>query len=78
MFRETSLSSMESISWTEPIRNIADDGSMIAWVVRNPSAIPLFYPKKVSLFEFMDKGDPKFYTLEQLASNPRLGPRPWT
>ena len=73
---ETSLRSMESISWIEPIRNVVDDGSMIAWVVRNPSAIPLFYPKKVSLFEFMDKGDPKFYTLEQLATNPRLGPRP--
>ena len=73
---ESSLSSMESISWTEPIRNLADDGSMIASVVRHPSAIPLFFPKLVSLFEFMDKGDPKFYTLEQLALNPRLGPRP--
>ena len=73
---ESSLISMESISWTEPIRNLADDGSMIASVVRNPSAIPLFFPKLVSLFEFMDRGDPKFYTLEQLALNPRLGPRP--
>jgi len=73
---ESSLNSMESVSWVSPIRNLSDDGSMVAWLTANPTAIPLFYPKLVSLFEFMDKGDAKFYTLEQLATNPKLGPRP--
>jgi len=73
---ESSLDSMDSVSWISPIRNLTDDGSMVAWIRKNPTAIPLFYPKLVSLFEFMDNGDSKFYTLEQLANNPKLGPRP--
>lgn len=70
------LESMESVSWVVPIRNLQVDGSLIAWVSRNPTAIPLFYPKLVSIFEFMDQGDPNFYTLQQLAMNPKLEPRP--
>jgi hypothetical protein len=70
------LESMESVSWVVPIRNLQVDGSLIAWVSRNPTAIPLFYPKLVSIFEFMEQADPNFYTLQQLAMNPKLEPRP--
>jgi len=73
---ERTLEIMDSSSWLSPIRNIADDGSLIVRISKKTTAIPLFYPKLVSIFEFIDKEDPTFYTLEQLAKNPRLGPRP--
>ena len=73
---ERSIDVMDSSSWISPIRNLADDGSMIAQISTKSTATPLFYPKIVPLFEFLDKGDPSFYTLEQLSKNPRLAPRP--
>jgi hypothetical protein len=73
---ERSIDVMDSSSWIFPIRNLADDGSMIAQISTKSTATPLFYPKIVPLFEFLDKGDPSFYTLEQLSKNPRLAPRP--
>ena len=73
---ESLLKAMDSVSWVDPLRNPSEDGSMISWLSENPSPIPLFYPKLVPLFEFMDMGDTKLYTLEQLSANPRLGPRP--
>ncbi|MDA8775585.1 hypothetical protein N9N13_07635 [Opitutales bacterium] len=72
---ELKLESLESVSWVLPVRNLHTDGSIIAWVTTNPSAVPLFYPKLVSIFEFMDMANPKFHTLEQLAINPKLEPR---
>ena len=71
-----SIDVIDSSSWISPIRNLAVDGSMIARISAKPTAIPLFYPTIVLLFEFLDKGDPAFYTLEQLSKNPRLAPRP--
>ena len=71
-----SLDVMDSVSWISPIRNIEEDGSMIVRIKSKQTAIPLFYPQNVPLFDFMDKGSPQFYTLEQLSLNPRLGPRP--
>ena len=73
---ESLLKAMDSVSCVDPLRNPSEDGSMISWLSENPSPIPLFYPKLVPLFEFMDMGDTKLYTLEQLSANPRLGPRP--
>ena len=71
-----SLGLMDSVTWISPIRNIEEDGSMIVRIKRKQTAIPLFYPQNVPLFDFMDKGNPQFYTLEQLSLNPRLGPMP--
>ena len=71
-----SLDVMDSVTWISPIRNIEEDGSMIVRIIRKQTAIPLFYPQNVPLFDFMDKGNPQFYTLEQLSLNPRLGPMP--
>ena len=73
---EKDLESIESVSWISPIRNVAKDGSMIAYISRNPTAVPLFFPKLVPIFSFIDKGNTKFFTLEELSKNPRLGPRP--
>ena len=73
---EKTLEVMDSVLWNSPIREIAYDGSMIVQISRKTTPIPLFYPKLVSLFDFIDRGDPKFYTLEQLSKNPQLGPRP--
>lgn len=67
---------LESVSWVSPIRNLGEDGSLIVNYCNHPSAIPLFFPKLVSTFDFMDFGNRKFYTLEQLSSNPKLGPSP--
>ena len=71
-----SLDVMDSVTWISPIRNIEEDGSMIVRIKRKQTAIPLFYPQNVPLFDFMDKGNPQLYTLEQLSLNPRLGPMP--
>lgn len=73
---KSALESTGSVSWISPIRNLAVDGSMISYISKNPTAVPLFYPKLVPIFNFIDKGNPKFLTLEELAKNPRLGPRP--
>ncbi len=70
------LDKMESAAWVYPIREIGEDGSIIVKVSEDPSAIPFFYPKLVPVFDFMDHGKTKFYTLEQLSVNPKLGPRP--
>jgi hypothetical protein len=73
---ETALESIESVSWISPIRDVAMDGSMITYISKNPTAVPLFFPKLVPIFSFIDKGNTKFFTLEELSKNPRLGPRP--
>ena len=73
---ERTVEVMDSSVWFSPIRKIAQDGSMIVRISRKTTAMPLFYPKLVSIFEFIDKEDSTFYTLEQLAKNPRLVPRP--
>jgi len=73
---EKDLDSIDSVSWISPIRDVAKDGSMIAYISKNPTAVPLFFPKLVPVFSFIDKGNTKFFTLEELSKNPRLGPRP--
>ena len=54
---ESLLKAMESVSWIDPLRNPSADGSMISWLSENPSPVPLFYPKLVPLFDFMDMGN---------------------
>lgn len=73
---ERTLEVMDSVLWNTPMREIAYDGSMIVQISRKTTPIPLFYPKLVTLFNFIDRGDPKFHTLEQLSKNPQLGPKP--
>ena len=47
------LSNMGSVSWTEAIADPSEDGSKIAYYSQNPTAEPFFYPRLVSVFEFM-------------------------
>ena len=39
-------------------------------------AIPLFYPKKISVLDWMDSGIKDFHTLDELVENPRLQIKP--
>ena len=71
----SSLRVMDSPLWISPIRNIGEDGSIVAMYSKKPTAIPYFYPKLVNVIDFIDFGK-KFYTLEQLSANPKLGPTP--
>jgi hypothetical protein len=71
-----SLDAFDSVSWVLPIRKVDDDGSMIVLLSQKNIATPLFYPRLVPIFDFMDKSNSQFYTLEQLALNPGLVPRP--
>jgi len=57
---------------TSPIRLDELDGAMIAKVVREETCIPLLYPKVVSVFDWMDRGDCRMITLEDLVKNPSL------
>ena len=55
---------------TSPIRLDELDGAMIAKVVREETCIPLLYPKVVSVFDWMDRGDCRMITLDDLVKNP--------
>jgi hypothetical protein len=57
---------------TSPIRLDELDGAMIAKVVREETCMPLLYPKVVSVFDWMDRGDCRMITLEDLVKNPSL------
>ena len=70
------LSDLESVSWTDAIKDTSEEGAMISYYSQNPTAVPFFYPKLVSVFEFMDYSNNQFYTLKQLTKNPSLAPRP--
>ena len=70
------LSVLESVSWTDGIKDPSEKGAMVSYYSQNPTAVPFFYPKLVSVFEFMDYSNNQFYTLKQLTKNPSLAPRP--
>jgi hypothetical protein len=57
-----------------PFRINELEGDRIVELSKLPSSTPLIYPKAVSVFERFDASLPKFYTLEELASNPGLMP----
>ena len=65
----SSLRVMDSPLWISPIRNIGEDGSIVAMYSKKPTATPYFYPKLVNVIDFIDFGK-KFYTLEQLLPTP--------
>ena len=72
------LSLLESVSWTEAIEDPSSTGAMISYYSKHPTSVPFFFPRLISIFEFMDIGDPKFCTLKQLSKNPQLSPRKQT
>ena len=63
------LSLLESVSWTEAIEDPSSTGAMISYYSKHPTSVPFFFPRLISIFEFMDIGDPKFCTLKQLSKN---------
>jgi hypothetical protein len=70
----TNLDLIESVSWTHPIIDPSSTGGKICYYSNNPTAVPFFFPKLVSIFDYMDHGDPNFYTLSELSKNPQLLP----
>ena len=56
------LSLLESVSWTEAIEDPSSTGAMISYYSKHPTSVPFFFPRLISIFEFMDIGDPKFCT----------------
>ena len=57
---------------SQPLRMDDLDGAMIAKVAREKTSLPLLYPRVVSVFEWMDRGDPEMITLKDLLKNPSL------
>ena len=57
---------------SQPLRMDDLDGAMIAKVAREKNSLPLLYPRVVSVFEWMDRGDPEMITLKDLLKNPSL------
>ena len=49
-----SLDAFDSVSWVLPIRKVDEDGSMIVLLSQKNIATPLFYPRLVPIFDFMD------------------------
>ena len=70
------LNLLNSVSWTEAIKDPSSTSGMISYYSKHPTSVPFFFPRLISIFEFMDISDPKFYTLKQLSKNPQLSPRP--
>ena len=58
----------------EPLRLEQLSGDKIVEMSKSSFSRPLIYPKSVSVFERMDASLPRFYTLNELASNPGLRP----
>lgn len=72
--KDAHLDLIESVSWTYPISDPSITGGEICYYSNNPTAVPFFFPKLVSIFDYMDHGDPNFYTLSELSKNPKLLP----
>jgi hypothetical protein len=72
--KDAHLDLIESVSWTHPISDPSSTGGKICYYSNNPTAVPFFFPKLVSIFDYMDYGDPKFHTLSELSKNPKLLP----
>ena len=67
----------ESPSFTNPLRIGDLNGGMIVDLSGKENlAIPLFYPKKISVLDWMDSGIKDFHTLDELVENPRLQIKP--
>jgi len=73
-YKYAHLDLIESVSWTYPISDPSNTGGKICYYSNNPTAVPFFFPKLVSIFDYMDHGDPNFYTLSELSKNPKLLP----
>ena len=73
---EDKLNLLNSVSWTEAIKDPSSTSGMISYYSKYPTSVPFFFPRLISIFEFMDVSDPRFYTLKQLSKNPKLSPRP--
>lgn len=57
-----------------PYRMSDLDGATIAMLSLKPTAVPLFFPRLVSPFEWIDSGNPNFISLDDLCENPHLHP----
>lgn len=58
--------------YCDPIRMEDLDGSRIANLKKHPRATPLLFPKIVSPFEWIDRGEIEFHSLDDLIENPML------
>ena len=71
---EVSLDWFDYPTLRAPYRMSDLDGATIAMLSLKPTAVPLFFPRLVSPFEWIDSGNPNFISLDDLCENPQLHP----
>ena len=71
---EVSLDWFDYPTFRAPYRMSDLDGATVAMLSLKPTAVPLFFPRLVSPFEWIDSGNPKFISLNDLCENPQLHP----
>ena len=62
----------ESPTFCDPIRMDELDGGTLVSLINHPSATPLLFPKLVSLFDWIDRGEIEYYSFNDLIKNPML------
>jgi len=72
--QEYNLDWFDYPSFCAPLRMNALDGATIASLSTKPTAVPLFFPKLISPFEWIDHGELDFLSLEDLCDDPSLRP----
>lgn len=71
---EVSLDWFDYPTFRAPYRMSDLDGATIAMLSLKPTSVPLFFPRLVSPFEWIDSGNPNFISLDDLCENPHLHP----
>lgn len=71
---EVSLDWFDYPTFRAPYRMSDLDGATVAMLSLKPTAVPLFFPRLVSPFEWIDSGNPNFISLDDLCENPQLHP----
>lgn len=71
---EVSLDWFDYPTFRAPYRMSDLDGATVAMLSLKPTAVPLFFPRLVSPFEWIDSGNPNFISLNDLCENPQLHP----
>ena len=71
---KVSLDWFDYPTFRAPYRMSDLDGATIAMLSLKPNSVPLFFPRLVSPFEWIDTGNPNFISLDDLCENPHLHP----
>ena len=71
-----SLEELQFTFFTPPIRLEDLSGATIAELSKRKGFLPVLYPRRESLFHWLDTGDPDLLTLDQLIAEPDLFKKP--